>query len=113
MKYERKEYPRPQFKRERWQSLNGEWEFDFGKRDIGNLTLTRKINVPFSYQYRASGIGDKTIHDTVWYRRKFRLPRLDGRALLCFNGADYETDVWINGKRILRTCLPKRKTSLS
>ena len=26
---ERKEYPRPQFRRENWQNLNGEWEFAF------------------------------------------------------------------------------------
>lgn len=102
MKYERKEYPRPQFKRERWQSLNGEWEFDFGKRDIGNLTLTRKINVPFSYQWAASGINDKTVCDTVWYRRKFTVTEKDKRALLCFNAADYETDVWVNGCHVIK-----------
>lgn len=27
MQYQREEYPRPQFRREHWQSLNGEWEF--------------------------------------------------------------------------------------
>lgn len=30
MNYVRNEYPRPQFKRDGWQNLNGEWEFDFG-----------------------------------------------------------------------------------
>ena len=89
MKNERSEYPRPQFRRSEWLSLNGEWEFGFDdnndgiRRSLpdGTVALGRKINVPFSYQYRASGIGDKTIHDTVWYRRKFRLPRLrNGRV---------------------------------
>lgn len=96
---ERKEYPRPQFRRENWQSLNGEWEFDFGKRDEKNLSLSRKINVPFSYQREASGINEKSVHDTVWYRRTFKVAKENAgrRALLCFNAADYETDVWVNG----------------
>ena len=100
MKYERKEYPRPQFRRDSWQSLNGEWEFDFGDSCgicAGQLKLNRKINVPFSYQWKASGIDDRTVHDTVWYRRKFTVSQKNKRALLCFNAADYETDVWING----------------
>lgn len=98
MKFERKEYPRPQFKRESWQSLNGEWEFCFGS--IQNYD--RKINVPFSYQWEASGINDKTVHDTVWYRRKFTLNQSRKRALLCFTASDYVTDVWVNGCHVLR-----------
>ena len=66
MKYKRKEYPRPQFRRDIWQSLNGEWEFGFGDKQ----NYDRKINVPFSYQWQASGIGDISVHDTVWYKRK-------------------------------------------
>lgn len=99
MKLARNEYPRPHFRREKWLSLNGEWEFDFGEKDIKNLSLTKKINVPFSYQYETSGINDKEIHDIVWYRRKFVIDKnsIHQHALLCFNAADYETDVWING----------------
>lgn len=102
MKTERNEYPRPQFRRECWQSLNGEWEFDFGEKDSRNLSLKRTITVPFSYQYEASGIGDKGRHTTVWYRRKFVIEEANRfrRALLCFNAADYETDVWINGYHV-------------
>ena len=105
MKYKRKEYPRPQFRRESWQSLNGEWEFDFGENCgilAGQLRLNRKTNVPFSYQWEASGIGDTAVHDTVWYRRKFKVNECDKRALLCFNAADYETDVWINGNHVIK-----------
>ncbi len=102
MKYRREEYPRPQFRREDWQSLNGEWEFDFGEKDEKHLSLERKINVPFSYQYEASEIGDKELHDIVWYRRKFIIKEENAtrHALLCFNAADYETDVWINGNHV-------------
>lgn len=108
---QRNEYPRPQFRREHWQGLNGEWEFAFDddnrgvKRGLwkGNLPLERTIIVPFSYQYPASGIGDTTQHDTVWYRRKFTvaIDRAKRRAVLCFNAAYYRTDVWINGVHAL------------
>ena len=100
MKFERKEYPRPQFRRYNWQSLNGEWEFGFGEKE----NYDRKINVPFSYQWEASGIGDKAVHDTVWYKRTFKIDRENKgkRALLCFNTADYETDVWVNGYHAIK-----------
>lgn len=105
MKYERKEYPRPQFRRECWQSLNGEWEFGFDD-SCGifseNLKLNRTINVPFSYQWEASGIYDRSVCDKVWYRRKFTVTEKDKSALLCFNAADYETDVWINGRHAIK-----------
>lgn len=95
----RKEYPRPQFQRDSWQSLNGEWDFGFGEKQ----SFDKKIDVPFSYQYEASGIGDKAVHDTVWYRRTFKIEKenKESRALLCFNAADYETDVRINGNHVL------------
>ena len=104
MKYKRMEYPRPQFRRDGWVSLNGEWEFAFDDNNVGvkkgyptgNVTLDKTINVPYSYQYEASGIGDTSVHETVWYKRSFKVKR-DKRALLCFNGADYKTDVWVNG----------------
>lgn len=103
---ERREYPRPQFARDEWLSLNGTWEFCFDDADdgqkrglaSGKTALGMSINVPFTYEYEASGIGDQTPHAVVWYKKQFELPRLGGkRALLCFNGADYDTDVWVNG----------------
>lgn len=103
----RKEYPRPQFNRDDWQCLNGEWEFEFDddnsgvKRGLhkGESKLNKKIIVPFSYQYSLSGIGDPSQHDIVWYRRSFSVPKkfLKKRAVLHFNAADYLTDVWVNG----------------
>lgn len=108
---DRNEYPRPQFRRENWMSLNGEWEFAFDDKNDGvksglwqgKKALPLKIRVPFSYQYPASGIGDLAQHDVVWYRRSFALAEENRgrRALLCFNAADYQTDVWLNGVHIL------------
>lgn len=106
----RKEYPRPQFRRDGWTCLNGEWEFEFDDDDTGvkrgiyagQTALNDKITVPFSYQWEASGVSDATQHDVVWYRRKFTPENGKKRALLCFNASDYKTDVWINGRHALR-----------
>jgi len=99
MNKQRLEYPRPQFRRDNWLPLNGEWEFAFDGEHLSEVKFDKKIVVPFSYQYAASGIGDKTHHDRVWYRRSFEIDGKDRErgALLCFNGSDYKTEVWING----------------
>lgn len=98
----REEYPRPQFRREAWQSLNGLWEFDFvqGRPLDLQMPLTRQIRVPFSYQWEASGIGDTEVHEEMLYRRTFRISAENRgrRALLCFNAVDYACVVWVNGQ---------------
>lgn len=99
-------YPRPDFKRDLWINLDGEWEFEFDDNNIGEKEkwylahkLNRKITVPFCYQSSLSGIGDKSVHDIIWYRKEFTLPESfkDKRVLLNFGGVDYYTKVWING----------------
>ena len=105
MKYQRNEYPRPQFRRDSWQSLNGEWEFDFVKekpRDL-QMPLNMKINVPFSYQWEASGINDQSVHEHMVYRRCFLVSErnIGKRVLLCFNAVDYECTVWVNDHSVI------------
>ena len=79
-------YPRPDFRRETWMSLNGAWRFSFGdeekdRRDqpptLSQMPLT--IEVPYVYQCELSGIGQTESHDVVWYGKTFRLPD-------CFDG---------------------------
>lgn len=109
MQFERKEYPRPQFQRKEWIALNGEWEFEFDDNQdgeirllhLGKTSLKQRINVPFAYQYEASGVFDEGVHEVVWYKREFSIENLQKRALLCFNGADYITDVWVNGYHVI------------
>lgn len=103
----RNEYPRPQLRRDEWLPLNGQWQFDFDdeadglkrKLYLGETDLSRLINVPFTYQYEASGIGEQDRHEVLWYKRGFTLTdkQLSKRALICFNGCDYVADVWVNG----------------
>ncbi|WP_409342059.1 glycoside hydrolase family 2 protein [Paenibacillus sp. MBLB4367] len=103
----RNDYPRPQFVRDSWLNLNGEWEFEFDDDDDGERerwyegrTLGRTIVVPFCYQSKLSGIGETDFHDIVWYRKKVTLPaEFDGkRTILHFGAVDYEAKVWVNGR---------------
>ena len=102
----RKEYPRPQFEREAWLNLNGEWDFDFDDDNIGlkegwfnSPKLCKKINVPFTFQCELSGINLKEFHDIVWYKKEFVLPSSfqNKKILIHFGAVDYIADVWVNG----------------
>ena len=103
----RNEYPRPQFKREDYQVLNGEWNFDFDDENkffengiFSSLDLKKKINVPFAFQTTLSGIHDLNEHENMIYERVFDLEdNLRGkRIILNFNAVDNYCKVYINGK---------------
>jgi beta-galactosidase/beta-glucuronidase len=105
----RSEYPRPQFTRDQWLNLNGEWEFAFDDANEGSRLewhdgreLEGRIIVPFPYQCELSGVGDRGIHERVWYARTFEVPaEWAGRDLLLHFGAvDYRATVWVNGQQV-------------
>jgi len=99
-----KQYPRPQFKRQEWTSLNGPWEFLFDDEDRGVLLgyqrkfpSARTIEVPFAYETKRSGIHCTDQHDIVWYKREFSLTDVSKRTLLHFGAVDYRAEVYVNG----------------
>ena len=105
----RPEYPRPQFVRREWLNLNGEWEFSTDTYDQGlrrgwddGRRLGRRIQVPFAYQTRLSGINNQDIHQVAWYARSFEVPETwrQGDVLLHFGAVDYKTTVWVNGQKV-------------
>jgi beta-galactosidase/beta-glucuronidase len=106
----RSEYPRPQFVRQDWLCLNGQWEFETDPGDSGfergvqNRSLKDKIIVPFCLESKLSGIGNTDFMNAVWYRRIVTIPAAwKGRkVLLHFQAVDYETTVWVNGKEVAR-----------
>ena len=92
----RSRFPRPDFIREHWESLDGVWAFSFDRP-----VFDREITVPFCYQSEKSGIGETDDHEEVWYRRTFSVSQKDltGRLLLHFGAVDYLCEVFINGKK--------------
>ncbi|WP_048603611.1 glycoside hydrolase family 2 protein [Enterococcus massiliensis] len=104
MMVKRKLHPRPQFIRENWTSLDGQWDFKFDDKNIGLLEHWQKgfskeqtIIVPFTYETKASGIHKEEQHSVVWYQKNFKAEQADKLLTLNFEGVDYETTVWING----------------
>ncbi|WP_439622795.1 glycoside hydrolase family 2 protein [Gemmata sp.] len=96
-------HPRPQHRRRRWTSLDGEWDFAIDPTSRwtapGEVKWDRRIRVPFAPETAASGIGDSGFYERCWYRLRFRPPALaDGEHLhIHFGAVDYEALVWANG----------------
>ncbi len=105
----RSEHPKPQFQRERWLNLNGEWDFCFDQGRSGEQRklyenfsgYDKKITVPFCIQSKLSGIEYKDFVYGAWYKRVFLLNENDvsGRTVLQIGAADYRTTVFVNGQK--------------
>jgi len=103
------EHPKPQFERENWMNLNGEWDFCFDQGRTGEARklfedfseYDKKINVPFCVQSRLSGIEYKDFVYGAWYKRSVTLTKeqAENRTVLHIGAADYRTTAFINGKK--------------
>lgn len=104
----RSEYPRPQFEREGFMNLNGEWDFCIDNERSGrergfylaDAAFDRKITVPFCPESELSGVNHKDFMYGVWYKRAFALTgeQAAKRTVLHIGAADYKTLVFVNGK---------------
>ena len=104
----RNEHPNPNFKRNDYIILNGEWDFEF---DFGNsgkerklfdvdAQFSKKINVPFCPESELSGIGYKDFMAAVWYKRTVEVTeeQLNGKAFIVFGAVDFHASVYVNGE---------------
>jgi Glycosyl hydrolases family 2, TIM barrel domain/Glycosyl hydrolases family 2, sugar binding domain/Glycosyl hydrolases family 2 len=97
------DYPRPQMVRKDWKNLNGLWQLAFAKEGedppVGK-ELNEQILVPFPVESALSGVMKRA--DRLWYRRTFSVPPewKGKRVLLHFGAVDWETKVWVNGKKL-------------
>ncbi len=105
----KKDYPRPQLKRETWQSLDGVWQFAFDDDNIGkkdkwftrhDLPNATSIQVPFCVQSEQSGIQDTKDRPILWYYRSFQFDAQSQRVMLNFGAVDYKSEVYINGNHV-------------
>lgn len=101
-------YPRPQFVRDSWLNLNGKWNFVFDDENIGekkqffnSFPNSSEILVPFTYETKMSGINDETVHQNIWYSNDININvEKDKNIFLHFEGSDFITKLWINGKYV-------------
>ncbi|MHC4540833.1 MAG: glycoside hydrolase family 2 protein [Planctomycetota bacterium] len=108
----RPEHPKPQFHREAWLNLNGQWNFAFDFDQVGveqgwakdPSGFDRQIVVPFCPESKLSGIQHTGFIPVVWYHRTFTVPdKWDGmRIFLHFGAVDYDCRAWVNGSAVGR-----------
>ena len=100
------EHPRPDFKRDQWQNLNGKWDFKFDPNNeglsdswfTGEKKFEDKIIVPFPWGSKLSGLPDNA--NIGWYSRDIKVSsEWKGKKIFITIGAsDWETSLWIDGK---------------
>ena len=103
----RKEYPRPQFVREAWVNLNGQWDYTFDFVNSGKekgyqkaTSFDGKITVPFCPESKLSGVGHTDFINHIWYHRSIEIPQAwEGKKILLNFGAVYYTaEIYIDGQ---------------
>ncbi len=105
MSIPRPEHPKPQWKRDNWLNLNGEWQFEIDNARSGydrgvfrtDTTLSQTITVPFCPESKLSGIAHTDFMRGVWYKRKVTLPKIETGVRVHVGAADYRCKVYING----------------
>ena len=103
----RKEYPRPQFEREAWLNLNGQWDYTFDFVDTGKekgyhkaTSFEGKITVPFCPESKLSGVGHTDFINHIWYHREIDIPQAwEGKKILLHFGAVYyAAEIYVDGR---------------
>ena len=103
-----KEHPRPDFQRETWLNLNGQWNFRFDPQNAGENerwfdkadSFDKKIIVPFPWGSNLSGVSNEA--EIGWYSRQIEIPSdWNGKKVfIVFGASDWITTVWLDGRMI-------------
>lgn len=95
------EYPRPQFVRDSYFSLNGRWRFEVSQSEKIPHRIMGDIIVPFSPETELSGVCRKIQpNEFMFYEKTFVLPSgfNKGRVFINFGAVDQIADVYLNDK---------------
>ena len=95
-------YPRPQLKRDNWQSLNGYWQYCIIPHTMAHLAqMEGEILVPFSPESVLSGVLRQLRPDELLiYERTFEFTKQNEVTKLHFGAVDQCCAVYINGELV-------------
>ena len=97
------EYPRPQFKRNSYLNLNGQWDLAFTEGEEIPEEFEYKITVPFSPEAPLSGVNRVLKHsEYLVYEKEFSLPAgfNKGRIFINFGAVDQIAKLLVNGRYV-------------
>ena len=103
MKQPLSEYPRPQFYRDSYLSLNGYWEYSFSDAPDIPKSWEGKILVPYSPETTLSEVNRfLKPNEYLFYKLEFNLNDfvVKDKVLLHFLGVDQIADVYLNGQHL-------------
>lgn len=113
MNYDKSGYPRPQFVRKEWISLDGIWTCHISRKPccyrevepekgshVDSDGFEQEILVPFAPGTEASGYAVDEIIDTIYYHRSISVPSswMGKRIFLNFGAVFYHCEIYINGE---------------
>lgn len=97
------EYPRPQFVRDSYISLNGTWKYTIKTNKGLPLKYVADITVPFSPETELSGVCRMIKpNEHLYYQKRFTLPKgfNKGRVFVNFGAVDQICTVYLNRKEV-------------
>ncbi len=97
-------YPRPQWKRDSYQCLNGLWDFTVSKKDVLPSSYDRKVMVPFpveAYDSRVNLLPEPD--DILFYHTVVTLEDdfFKDILILHFDGIDQDATIYIDNKKVM------------
>ncbi|MBR0295409.1 MAG: glycoside hydrolase family 2 [Bacilli bacterium] len=108
------EYPRPQFRRESYHSLNGWWDFEISKKSDIPTSFNNKILVPYSIETPCANLKDEDGNslephillpdEFLFYHLSLDIPldfEIKDKTIIHFTAVDQICNVFLNGELVL------------